>query len=642
MVPGILGVLTRATVALTAALGVALTTWLTRRDAKPPPDARVSPRAGWRSLAPAGLAGAAIAICLAGYYRTEAVRSVTSDDMLNFHLPLVARWIQSGSFWPVVDLLAYDTTGNYPQNGDVLMLAAVLPWRADAFARLAALPYIGVAGLATYALGIELRADRAKAALMGCVVVATPILLRAGVVSALPDVVMYGTFGAGLVFLLRCARSRLASDALLAGLALGVAFGTKWYAVPAVLAMLVLFAVGLLVERFGRLAVARLVGIAAGGVLVAGGFWLLRNAVESGSPFFPAGWLPVGARSDVGNPAPRTDYPLAHYLFNAHVWRHVVLPDELRAFGLGGILLLAGALGAAALAGVAARRKEAEARPVLWTLAAAGLLAVVYVATPNTASGFDGKPVLVYYSARYLVPAAIPAAAAIAWGATRLERRWALTGSIAGLLALVAVADGLRRAFDIPAGRLALGALAIAALAAAVLGARRIARSPRRRSGSMAIAAAVAGIVVIAAAGYAVQHRYEAKRLRGEDSAVDYFLAHSVEGDRVGLAEQWSVLPPSPVLAMFGARFRNRVDYLGVQSEGVNKPYRDRAAFLARVGGGRYDWLMIGRGSPPVAVTPAMSLAAAAGYRLVAQTGRLALYRSTASRVHPAVDVPGP
>src|SRR5207249_11683904 len=119
--------------------------------------------------------------------------------------------------------------------------------------------YVGLVGVATSAHGLELRADRARASRMACVVTSTPILLLAGVVSALPDVVMYGTFGAGLVFLVRSAHTRSVSDAVLAGLGLGIAFGTKWYAVPAVGATVVLFAVGLLFERVDRRAVARLV-----------------------------------------------------------------------------------------------------------------------------------------------------------------------------------------------------------------------------------------------------------------------------------------------------------------------------------------------------------------------------------------------
>jgi hypothetical protein len=627
MVPGVLGVLTRGTV-LAAAVLMASAAWLLiGRRAGPPAEADVPPAPdGPRlTLVIAGAAGAAILACLFGYYRTEATRSVISDDMFNFHLPLVVRWIQSGSFWPVVDLLPYDTTGNYPQNGDVLMLASVLPWRGDAFARFAVVPFVGLSGLATYALGRELRADRARAALMATVVVSIPILLAAGVTSALPDAVMYGTFGAGLVFAFRLVRTRRLSDALLAGLGLGLAFGTKWYAVPAVVAVLVLLTAALLVERVEARRAARLIGPAAGAVALTGGFWLVRNAVESGSPFFPAGWVPIGGRSDLGNPGPRTDFPLAHYLFDGRVWRDVVLPDELRAFGAAGILLVAGILIAAALAVAAARRGGQGARPAIWALLTVAVLVALYVITPNTASGLDGHPVLVFYSARYLVPAAIPAAAAIAWAAGRART----LGVCIDVLAAIAVADGLRRAFHLSPGRIAVGVVAVACLAAGAWALTRLPSDRRGRAMAVGVGAAVALAVL---GGYAVERRYGNNRLRGQDVTIDRFLAQARDGDRVGIGEQWSVIPPSPVLAMFGDRLRNRVSYLGEHVDGVNKPYRDPARLRSRLARDRYEWLMIGRGLEPQGTTPAMRWVRADGYDLVAQSARLALYRR---RQHP-------
>lgn len=624
LVPGALGVLTRWTVALAAAAGLVVTWLVLRRrpasvgavaavadDDLGPPHARVL----------AVLGSGAVAALVVGYYRGEITHSVTSDDMLNFHLPLVASWIQGHSFWPVVDLLPYDTTGNYPQNGDVLMLASVLPWRGEAFARLAVVPYIGLTGLASYALGRELRADPSRALLLACVVVATPILLLAGVVSALPDVVMYGTFGAGLVFLTRTIRTRDTSDALLAGIGLGLAFGTKWYAVPAVAAMLVLFGVVVAVPRTGRKGSIRLLVIASAAVAGCGGFWLVRNVVKSGSPFFPAGWLPLGARSDVGNPAPRTDFPLAHYLFDGHLLRHVIVPDELRAFGAGGVLFLLGAVAAGGWAARCARRDPSDrgSRAVLWSVAVAAVLAALYVVTPNTASGYEGQPVLVYYSARYLVPAAIPAAAALAWLATRGGR----AGLAIDLLAVVSIADGLRRAFDLTAGDMAVGALAVAALA--LLAWALVHAGHARRSRVAVSIAAMAAVVAVA--GYVVQHRYADHRLRGEDAAVDYFLEHSRDGQTVALAEQWSVLPPSPVFAMFGPRLRNAVHYVGEHEDGVNKPYRDRSRFAAALDHDRFAWLMVGRGVRGAATTPAMAWATGDGYVEVARSARLALFR---------------
>jgi hypothetical protein len=413
----------------------------------------------------------------------------------------------------------------------------------------------------------------------------------------------------------------LRSDVLLAGLALGIAFGTKWYAVPAALAVLALWLGAVLARRWTRALVVRRAAVAAGAVLAAGGFWLVRNVVESGSPFFPAGWLPIGARADVVRPGPRVDFPLAHYAFDLGVWRHVILPDEWRAFGLGGALLLGGTLAAAAVAARSVRSKRAAA-PVLWAAVAAALLALVYAVTPNTATGPEGHPVLVFYSARYLVPAAVPAAAAAAWLVTRAGR----FGWIGDVLVLAGVADGLRRAFDLSPGQVAAGVVALGALAAALVAGHRLARQePAGRRRTVTATAGVAAVVAVIG-GFVITHRYDDGRLRGLDVAVDRFLDESGAHERVGIAESWSVTPPSPVYPMFGSRLENRVRYVGAWSAGVNRPERTRDAFTAAVRSGRFTWLVIGRGERP-GTTPAMAWAAGAGYVRVAQSPRLALYR---------------
>lgn len=630
MIPGMLGVLSRWSAAACGIALVGCAALVTRRggdpgrrrerDAAEPVD--VVP------LVLFGLAAAAIAVYVAGYFRSEATHVALANDMMNFHLPLLAHWIQRESLWPVLQLLPYDSTGNYPQNGDVIMLATVLPWRGDAFARLAVLPYIGLAAVATYALGRELRADRARAALYACLVAAIPIVLVAGVVSGLPDVVMYGTFGAGLVFLVRSVRTRLGSDALLAGLGLGIAFGTKWYAVPATLAVLGLWAVALVVVRRPPRLVVRHVGIAVGALVVSGGFWLVRNAVESGTPFFPAGWLPVGARSDVVRPGARTDFPLVHYLFDGRIWSDAILPDEWRAFGVVGAVLLAGVIASAVWSALLWRRGEGHLGLVAWLLAVVATLTVVYAITPNTASGYEGQPVLIYYSARYLVPAALPAAALCAWAATRAGS-W---GRLFDVAAAIAVADGLTRVFDLSTGQAVAGVTAVALVALAGLVAIRLARSGgplrARRLGALAGAVLVGACTV----GYVLQERYFDGRLLGADPTIDYFIAHSTGGARVGLMESWSVKQPSPIHAMFGPRLDNRVGYVGDVVKGINTPFRSRARLASAVERGRYEWLEIGRGTTPPQTTQAMRWVTALGYTQVAASQRLVLFRRVEQR----------
>jgi ABC-type nickel/cobalt efflux system permease component RcnA len=192
--------------------------------------------------------------------------------------------------------------------------------------------------------------------------------------------------------------------------------------------------------------------------------------------------------------------------------------------------------------------------------------------------------------------------------------------------AAVAVADGLRRAFDLSAGHIAAGVLAVLVVGLAVA---LVIRAARRPAPALAIAAAGAILLAIVG-GYALQRRYADHRLRGQDAAVDYYLDHAHDGDRAALAEQWSVAPPGPVYALFGDRLRNDVRYAGLHEDGVNKPYRDARTFADVLRRGNYGWLMVGRGLRPNGTTPAMRWAPAAGFVPVATTPRLALYRRAA------------
>src|SRR4029079_15993038 len=129
----------------------------------------------------------------------------------------LGRWIQSGSFWQVDQFVPDLAHGNYPQNGNVVQLAAVLPWRVEAFARWTGLPYMLLAGLAVYATALELRAPRASAALAAAAFASVPVVLRPAVEDGQVDAVMLAMFGVGVPFLLRHVRAGRRADLVIAG-----------------------------------------------------------------------------------------------------------------------------------------------------------------------------------------------------------------------------------------------------------------------------------------------------------------------------------------------------------------------------------------------------------------------------------------
>ena len=85
-----------------------------------------------------------------------------------------------------------------------------------------------------FAVARELRASHAASVLAAAAVVSLPVVGIATIPRALPDSLMWTTFACGVLFLLRHARSARRSDLVLAGVALGIAAGTKWYGVSSV------------------------------------------------------------------------------------------------------------------------------------------------------------------------------------------------------------------------------------------------------------------------------------------------------------------------------------------------------------------------------------------------------------------------
>src|SRR5919201_2295230 len=174
IVPGMLGVLARGSVlAATAA-------WLGAAILASPARAAVEGRAAPTPRAPRALeataaigALAVLVFTVASAFNQLAV-APASVDLLNFHLPTVARWIQGGSIWHVSELLPNVAPGAYPNNGDVVLLAAALPWHDDFLAHLAPYPFYTLTGVAVYGLARELGAAVAWALLAAALVLAVP------------------------------------------------------------------------------------------------------------------------------------------------------------------------------------------------------------------------------------------------------------------------------------------------------------------------------------------------------------------------------------------------------------------------------------------------------------------------------------
>jgi hypothetical protein len=630
VIPGALGILSRASVLAAAALSL-LGAWLAarRRPAAPAPRrttgealaTRESPLAWLPALLVVGMVTGAALVYLRDVFGTAPL----GIDALTFHLPDVASWIRTGSLWQIDQFVPELANGNYPNNGDVLFLALVLPFKSALLVRAAMVPYLALTAIAIYAVARELGACAAGAVLFAAAPCAVPAIVSPALVDTQTDTLMLFGFAAGAAFLLRNRRSSSTFDLVLAGLALGISFGTKWYALPCVAAVLVLWIAARALGGAGARSLARHGALVCGLVLALGGFWLLRNLVESADPFFPLRIAPFGitvfdAPPDLVRRA--GGFTVSDYLLSPHIMRVYILPALRDTVTWLGGLTGAATLAAGIMTGLGIRRSGVHSRDRLVLLVALGavVMAGIYTITPYTALGPHNIPSGTRDNTRYLMPALVAGAPAAAWLATRL--RGIGTALLLAVAALVPAA--LARSYHLhSAAPWIVGSLVFVAAGWWLLGVGRGSALTRPVRGVY-----VYGLLVLALAGAGVwaQSRFRYTPYANRDETVAWLLRHAPSGQTVGLAGVWAD-GLSPVFPAFGPRLGNRVAYVGPFVRHMLQQYTTERSFDTALALGGYRWLFIGLGYPdPRPSVPAEAWARAAGYEPVARSTRLVLF----------------
>jgi hypothetical protein len=653
MLPGVLGVLSRWSVLLAALVLLAVAVWRLPPLRGEPADGggeEAEAPAGAVSWVLAGGAAGAVALWLLASAWNRTVLPPEGIDTLSFHFPVVGRWIQEGTFWRVDQFAPLLANGNYPHTGDVVFLAAILPWRNDWLAGAVNPVFVVLAAVAVYAIARELRAPRPAAMLGAALFASLPVVGFAANGEGMTDSFMFACFGAGILFLLRHELGAPRSELWLAGLALGLAFGTKWYSAWAVPAVVAVWLGVRLVRRIRRerggaagpspggrpRATLRDGALVSGLIAAVGGFWLVRNLAESGNPLQP---LDVRVLGVTLWDAPRdfirecAGFTIAHYAGDWDAWTEHILPVYRDGYAGPGIGLGLGLLAAAALAAVPRATPLTGVRspsPVRAGVVLAVLLAVGYALTPYSAFGPEGEPNTTGASIRYLVPALLVAAPLAAYAIGRAGRlRLPLEA-----LAAAAVVHGIEKAFDVPLRVVALVLLAsVAVSGAAWLALHATSRLPPRPSRAARAAAALLAAAALAVVGQARQREFNDGRYEDAGEPVAAVVAHAPEGSRIGLAGVWGIDLVAPVWPAFGERLRNEVEYVGRTVDGQLREYDDRASWAAAIGRGGFDLLLVGReGYGEECPVPGQgsdddAWARAEGFQPLARDENLTLYR---------------
>lgn len=658
--PLMLGLLSQGTVLAAAALCAGTALALHLRRPVPGPGAHrprpEAPGAGALARALAALTLAASLVVLVAEARAWLSRGLIGVDTLTFHLPNVARWLQSGSLWQVDQFIPLQAQGYYPNTGDVVLLGMVLPWHSDFLVRAPMLLLLPASGVAIVATARELGAPRPVAVSVAAALASMPIVVAATIPRAMPDVLLLFALAAAGLFGLRHARTARRSDLVLCGIGLGLALGTKWYGLPAAGVGVLAIAAGGLLRREGLARAAGAGATAGGAAFVVGGVWMVRNLVGVGNPLFPLHLAPLGitllsAPRDVV--ADQVGFSILDYVGNPHVL-FGSLPKAIQAGTGWAPLLLLGGLAVGAL--LAARRGaaprpaalgvSADGRPgggrvsaltlgggrdgrILALAVAAVALTLLYAQTPYSALGLKGAPGGATFNTRYWLPGLLCAGWVAAWAAGRLPR----TGVVLQLGLLIATLLALESQLGpVDAKALVAASVLLALVAGAVLLVRRTARRPRAVPRPVRLALSALGTIVLLVAALGYGHRIErnvdADRFRDDPVGVEIAERSRDQGPlRVAIAGDWNPAGISPVWVSFGPRVRNRVTVLGTFARGLLTNYATAPAFTARLHAVEPDLLVVGNGLAPVPGQPVREerWAAADGYRVLTRTDRLTL-----------------
>ena len=319
----------------------------------------------------------------------------TTDDLI-YHAPIVAHWVQEGglSFAPA-GYSAY-----YPQNAELFAAWFVLPFRADAYASLAGLYWVALAGLAV-AVHCRLLGCRMPIALTAAAMFfSSGIVLWAVRTFSAVDLIGPAAVLAAIAFavpsnkLKDTERDRM-TDACYAGLLGGIAVGSKVPFASAVFVLLVYF----WYARSGPTVWSRLrvSGVLILAAALTGSYWYVRNILLTGNPIYPAA---LGPLAGPFGPLEQSRTTLLYWLLNDwhnfETWSRVV---RYLKWGYGlGVLSALGFI----VAIYRSVRRRAEPRPFGLLLSIAAVSVLLFPAMPFSGT-WDGPNQPLVEMPRYVI-----------------------------------------------------------------------------------------------------------------------------------------------------------------------------------------------------------------------------------------------
>jgi hypothetical protein len=482
-------------------------------------------------------------------------------DTLWYHMPLAAKFVQTGDLGSIFHFDPIFFASFYPANSEVFHAAGILAFGRDIVSPLLNLGWLAVGLLASYCIGRPYGVGPVSL-IGGAIALGSQQLVEFQAGEALNDITGVAFVLAAVAVLVNAsaAGGRMPHPVLaVAGLAAGVAAGVKLSFLAPVGALFVGIVV---IARSGeRLRTALWFGVPA---LLAGGYWYLRNLIAIGNPIPFTSWGPLHLPSPARDFELREPFSVAHYLTDWDVWQDWFLPGLHHSFGLLWPLVIGGFVGV----GVWAIWRGGSA--LVRVLGAVVLFAALaYVFTPLTAAGEPGRPIAFEWNVRYIAPSAaiglallptLPAARASA--RTRLVTLGALAVLAAATIGSLVQWDQGHAKGAIAAGT---GILALWGTIAWLRASGRLdSAAPRRYALGLAALFALAAL----GAGWWEQRHYLERRYETLSPALEIAdaarWARDVEDSKIAVAGVRGVFNQYP---FYGVDLSNEVQWLGTDGD---------------------------------------------------------------------------
>ncbi len=569
------------------------------------PDMLPAPAVGRIEIAVAVILALIVAAQWAGPTLLALDRGIYGGDSLWYHMPLAAHIADTHSITGLLYTDPLYLNWFYPQVSELLHAGGILLFGNDFISPLINMAWLGLALFAGYCIGRPYGTGPTAMAAVASVMAANLLFSRQPG-NANNDVVAIALFLSAVAVLVNSRWPRRLEEStgppsgtlIVAGLAAGLALGTKLTVVPPVIAL----TVGVIwISGAGYRLRASAEWL--GAMVIGGGYWYVRNLIVSGNPF---PWQSIGPIHHAEALQGRHPYSIVHYATDTSVWGRYFTPALHERLGE----LWPVYLGLAVIAVLLVLWRGGRMERMLALVAV--VAAIAYLLTPLGASGPEGMPVGFRLNIRYLAPGLVLALTLLAipprfageqrvWGLGTRAQIWRL-GTLSLFALLIVVSAGAVGSID--TGRIpGTAALAVAVVALPLL----LVFLFRRGLSPVSLAGiGLAALIALAVFGRMAQTHYLDERY--SSAAPDYPKTEqpAVELNQgLGAAYDWAREGRGLHIALsgtMGALFQyglwggdssNSVTYIGKKGpRGSFNEFPECPEWIAALNDGGYDYVI--------------------------------------------------